>query len=495
VDYLGELYSYSDIDVYTFFNGYVVSSNQTHNTTDYRQYPVSVSSWYQPVMNSVNDISIIGAYVPPGYKDKHKRIAVARKILSPDGSVSGLIVFSLNELYFGDLLFNERFFVKGYNQPSAIRSGTAGAFIVTDSNDGLVYNSNHDLEPYLAGNLKKIIGSGGTHTGIQLKGVQYSVIMIHSNVSGFNILYLRSNQSIEQSIAKIIHNVYWVVAVFIFVMLAISYLISKRITDPVKRLSNVMKKAELSKDTVISDTASNDEIGELGHSFNVMMNRFVESQFLRNEAELGALQQQINPHFLYNTLGVINSISQVYECNEITTISEKLADMFRYSINKDFHELVKVRDEIAHVENYLTIQQIRFGNKFDVDYHIDEAVLDCKMLKFLLQPLVENAVFHGLEKKADKGCLRIAGTADNGVLSFIISDDGVGMSQTELHRVREKLDFINIENMKHGENKDSIGLWNVNARVQLSYGNRFGLSIESEPGKGSMVKLVLPVLQ
>lgn len=494
VNYFGELYPYSDIDVYTENNRYTVSSNSQHDTLDYTQFLDKIGYWYRYLLNSDTDIVFLKKYTAPGLKDNTEKMAVVRKYYSNDEALQGFIVFSLNNSFFDDLL-NAKRFNDGKFQHAQIEKPDNLQFItVTDEDGNIIYSSNRDLQNFLKGReaeIKRLVAKKDYTDLIRINGSNYFVTSASSKITKLNVISFNSIESIKKDIININRTIYGIVLLFILIMLVTSYFISKMITNPIKKLSGVMTKAEITNDVVYVNIERNDEIGELSHSFNVMMKKFVENQMLRKEAEISALQQQINPHFLYNTLGAINSISQVYGCEEITVISEKLADMFRYSINRDFHEFVRVQEEINHIENYLTIQQIRFGNKFEVKFEIDDELLNCRIIKFVLQPLVENAIYHGLEKKIDNGTLTIKAYRDGADMSFEIIDDGVGMSEDEIQKIYESINLKSNEKVE--KKRGSIGLKNVHARVQLLYGDKYGIKIISSEGRGTTVKLVVPI--
>lgn len=217
------------------------------------------------------------------------------------------------------------------------------------------------------------------------------------------------------------------------------------------------------------------------------------SQLLRNQAELFSLQQQINPHFLYNTLECIRGRALRSQEIEIAQMIELLARMFRYSADTA-SQLITLREEIAHAENYIAIQNYRFQNKFFLEVSFEQKQAEMENLAvpiLLLQPIVENAIQHGLEPKIGPGriCLRIYASKAN--LYIRIKDDGIGMDGETLWQLRQSLECPTGRGVKKGKHM-GIALANIHQRIRLLFGNLYGLSILSEPNMGTIVECVLP---
>jgi two-component system sensor histidine kinase YesM len=203
-----------------------------------------------------------------------------------------------------------------------------------------------------------------------------------------------------------------------------------------------------------------------------------------------ALQAQINPHFLYNTLSSIHWIALLTEENRIAEMVGALSDFLRFSLNKG-KEYCTVSQELAHIRNYVQVQAIRFPDEFEVDFTIDERLNETYMLKLLLQPLVENAMIHGIQKKEAKGIISIYAEQKGSLMSFKVMDDGIGMSEDQLKTVRESL------NPQKGlpASDASYGMRNVHERLQLHYGPESGLIIESRLYAGTCVSFSIPILE
>ncbi|QTH41016.1 sensor histidine kinase [Cohnella sp. LGH] len=285
----------------------------------------------------------------------------------------------------------------------------------------------------------------------------------------------------------------------IFVLLSI--LLSSLITKPIIDLSKTMRKNKLlSLVTVKKNLERTDEIGVLYTEYNKMIqdiDRFIKESYQNRlitlDSQMKALEAQINSHFLYNTLESINSIAEIEEVESIAVMTKALGDMFRYSIKTE-SELVPIEDELAHVSNYMTIQKIRYEDKIDFRLEIEEGLSSCKVLKLIVQPIIENALYHGLESTRKKGTVVVKVFRREELVVFEIADDGVGMSAQQLQELRALLSEPPAFSELGHRDKRSIGLKNVHSRISLYYGTEYGLSLESEQDKGTRVVLNVPIL-
>ncbi len=221
------------------------------------------------------------------------------------------------------------------------------------------------------------------------------------------------------------------------------------------------------------------------------------------EAQYLALQNQINPHFLYNTLEGIRSEALIAGIDSIAEMTEALATFFRYTISH-LDRLVTLEEELENVENYFYIQQFRFGEKLhlSMEYEHDEDISQPEILNFhlpklTLQPIVENAIFHGIEKNIGIGIIRIRIGVTDRRLFIRVSDNGVGMEEDKLIRLNEKLGRLHLENEKkeNGHNRGGIALINVNNRLKLLFGEEYGLYVYSNVGAGTDVEISLPLVR
>lgn len=236
-----------------------------------------------------------------------------------------------------------------------------------------------------------------------------------------------------------------------------------------------------------------DEMEEMARDMFGTQARLYESELNQKQAEFSALQSQINPHFLYNTLNCISSIGLEYGSREIAQITFCMSKIFRYSIKKD--NLVQIREEIDCIQAYMKIILIRYENKFSMELDMEDRLLSMKTPKMILQPIVENSVYHGLERMDQGGRLLLTGSTDvHGDVTFCITDTGRGMEPEELADLQAKLDTDSPERVPGGQPAQGIGLTNIHNRLRLLFGEGYGITIESRFGHGMTVTVKIPQL-
>lgn len=235
-----------------------------------------------------------------------------------------------------------------------------------------------------------------------------------------------------------------------------------------------------------------DEINQLTHRLVETSSKLYEAELLKKESELAFLRAQINPHFLYNTLESIKAISSIKGVYEVRDMAKSLARIFRYSIKGI--GIVQLREEFHIIRSYVQIQQIRFPNRFLVKYDLPEEILSARIVKMILQPIVENAIYHGLEPKRGTGTLILEGQIrQEHLLSIRIMDDGIGMNPETLHTFRMQLQD-NASPESNDSNTSGIGILNVQKRIVLTYGPEYGISLDSTPNQGTCITINLPYL-
>ncbi|WHH59094.1 sensor histidine kinase [Petroclostridium sp. X23] len=372
---------------------------------------------------------------------------------------------------------------------------------ILDTEGSIIFNSSNlqyvkRLDDQL---LSKIQGSpSGTLRHI-INGEDYLVIHKTSEVSGWKFVAFSKINSLLEKTHKV-KTIVLTVGFFAFSFSVIlSIVIAIKVTTPLKNLNISMDGVTDRNFDVYLRPTSNDEIGKLTRNFNSMIRRIknlivkkYEADIRRKQAELKALESQINPHFLYNTLETISSIAYLKDVPEIMTISRSLSDLFRYSINNE-KKLVTLGDELYHTANYINIQKIRHGNKFNVCYNIPEEAKKYNVIKLILQPIIENSINHGLELIKLGGIIKVSAhkSLDN-MLIIEVEDNGIGIPHEKLKRIQADL---NRDSAETYETSGSIGLANVHFRIKHYYGNNYGLTIESTDEKGCKVILKLPITE
>ena len=287
-------------------------------------------------------------------------------------------------------------------------------------------------------------------------------------------------------------SIYVLVAIGLMaVALFFSRFVAKSITLPIQRLCDSMERVQ-EGDFSVSDIVvdSENEIGSLTRSFNVMTQRIhelmaqnIREQEAKRKSELKALQSQINPHFLYNTLDSIIWMAEGKKNEEVVLMTASLARLLRQSISNE-DELVSIGQEIEYARGYLTIQKMRYKDKLEFWIEVEPSILNIRLIKLVLQPVIENAIYHGLKYKESRGLLLVKGFMKNGNAVLQVIDDGVGMDQETLDHIyeRHKVDY----------HSNGVGIYNVQKRLQLYYGNEYGIVYESKPGEGTTATITIP---
>lgn len=273
----------------------------------------------------------------------------------------------------------------------------------------------------------------------------------------------------------------------------IFFLVSRFITDPIKRLEQAMRNVEKSDYFRMEEVnlASSKEVEALAGRFNKMMvkikelmDRVIAEQDAQRRSELKALQNQINPHFLYNTLDSIVWLIENGKNKEAGEMVVALARLFRIGISKD-KEVISVREELEHVRNYLLIQSIRYPDSFDYIFETEPQALELPTLKLILQPIVENAIYHGLKHKIDRGLIHIRATIEDDFLVLSVRDNGYGMREETIQGIYDSFaDAVETE---------SVGLKNIYQRIRIFSGGKAQMLIESELDEGTIITIKEPI--
>lgn len=314
-------------------------------------------------------------------------------------------------------------------------------------------------------------------TYYDIESVDYRLI----NLVPLNEL-LKENRVIQEVVFKVA-----VISFLICILCAL--LFSFRVLSPLKKIRTQMKMVENENFNVQVTLKGNDEITMLGRSFNKMslklkelVNQVYVIRIKQKEAELAALQAQINPHFLYNALDTIYWISRMEKAFETSKLVEALAKLFRLSLNSG-REITLLQDEMNHLSNYMIIQKKRYGDAISFNMEAEDGLMDCQVIKLILQPLVENAINHGIDKKDGKGNISVLIREEGQNLIYEIKDDGIGVDVDEMNRLLKEA----------GESNRGFGIKNVNDRLKLYFGEQYGITFMSGQGTGTTVIVVQPI--
>jgi two-component system sensor histidine kinase YesM len=304
----------------------------------------------------------------------------------------------------------------------------------------------------------------------------------------------RVNESLQRS-----GTILTVMEITIFILVAIFAVytvtsVAENISMPILKLKNLSVQIAEGDLEARVEPLDVDELKELAQSLNIMAGRIrglIDENIreLKNlqKSEMKALQAQIAPHFLYNTFDTIIWLAEAGRNDDVINVAMAFSNFFRISLSKG-KDWVTVRQEVEHVKSYLTIQRVRYESILDYSVEVDEEMMELKMLKLILQPLVENALYHGIKFRRNRGGLiTIKGWLENNEICFSVEDNGVGIQPDRLQLIRSRLE--------NGDIADEVGygLFNVNKRIQLYYETTKDLVLESTPGQGTTVSFRLPL--
>ena len=373
---------------------------------------------------------------------------------------------------------------------SGISFGSKGYIFILDGNGNLIY---HPQQQLLYSGLKtekiqEVLESGESNF-VTEDGKLYSISK--SRETGWTVVGVSYIDDLLKNSDET-GRIYIISAVMILLAaLVLAYVLSYGITKPIMLLGDSMKEVEKGHfDHAVLEVSGQNEIARLSTAFNMMiteikhlMEQNVEEQRQKRKSELRALQAQINPHFLYNTLDSIIWMAEWGKTKEVVLMTSSLAKLLRQSISNQ-NELVRVEEEVEYTRSYLTIQKMRYKDKLEYDIQVSPEALGQKIPKLVLQPLVENAIYHGIKYKEGKGVVQIEGQLEQKELILRISDDGIGMTEEQLAKIFEKRET--------DIRKNGVGVLNVHERIQLYYGKDYGLRFSSTLGEGTVVEVHIP---
>ena len=450
-------------------NGYTYS---TYSKNKYYLNNIKEELWYEEIVKSDGDTVLINTYKDENgigpYKNIFKMGRLIKDIITNE--TLGILIMDISETML-------------YDRYSKMIDN--GSFIYITDSSGKIISSKDKRD--IGKNYKDIFNNDDRN----IEGsVNSTKIISQIEEYEWNIIQeIPSNISMKIS-NKIISITTLIIMFVSFIALIITYKLSKWITKPIIQIKNKMQ--EVTGGNLKSQIIVNreDEIGDLQESFNSMVNQLntsieniKESEKQKRVAELSFLQAQINPHFLYNTLSGIRFLISMGKNEEAEEMLYRFTKLLRAILPKA-SEMITLGDEIENIKNYGELQQMRYTNSFEIEYHIEERVLDFKIPSFILQPILENAILYSMEKENNFGYIKVTASEENEHIKIIIEDNGIGMSKDKLITVLNK-----------GVSINSVGVTNVHERIQLNYGMKYGLRIESEEGKGTKVIFILPNLR
>lgn len=397
-------------------------------------------------------------------------------------ATQALLLINLNYMYFEEIFSNVNLGNGGYVYLTNDRGD-----IIWHPKQNEIYSGRFKEDNKYAATLK----DGITVENVSGKNLTLNVRTI--GYTGWKLVGVTPSAALGVDGIKFRFFVLFVADLFLFLLAMINAFISDKISNPIKSLDGSVREIESGNLDVEIVPSGSYEVEHLGKSIKnmlgrikVLMSDLVEEHNAKRKSEFDTLQSQINPHFLYNTLDIIVWMIENENSDKAVSIVTALAKFFRISLSKG-KNIITVKDEVEHVRNYLMIQNMRFKNRFEYSIDVDEEVLSYSSLKLMLQPLVENAIYHGMEFMDGDGEIDVKVFKEDDSLYFTITDNGLGMSEDMVEALLSK-DFV------PSKKGSGIGVKNVNERIKLYFGNEYGLKVESEPDEGTKITIHLPAV-
>ena len=447
--------------------------------------PFQNERWYREAAENPEEIQLISVVTGRNIVTNRSYsiddvFSLAKAVQDPEtGEVLGVILLDIRH----DII---------QSSINGVTIGEKGFVFVMDQEDNIVYTPVNGIVYRVNPKWVKAMES----MSVQIQGGSYQIRSELSPYTGWRTVGVFSMDEVMSSVNTIVYILFTCVIISLVLVVIVSFKFSRTLTNPIFKLKRLMKQAESGDLTVRFNFQHNDEIGELGQSFNHMIARidqliqmvYVEQENKRT-AEMKSLQEQIKPHFLYNTLDTISWMARDYDAEDIVRLVDALTNMFRIGLSHG-KDIITVKEEITHVSNYLYIQKIRYKDKLNYVIHVDESLYAIEVPKLILQPLVENAIYHGVKAKRGGGTITITGVPEGENLVFTVQDNGAGMPQEKVEELNRRMSERSVL-----DEQKSFGLFYIRERIQLCYGTGYGVHVESALGEGTRVTITLPLYQ
>lgn len=442
-------------------------------------------SWLEEY-NKLEDIS--GRTIPRLKNNNYPKLISIVKPIFIDREKKGAVVLNINSEKLHNIITTEKY----QNQSSIYLLNDSGSIIMSSEEDQFG-NSIKDI-PYL----KDVMESGSDPSVIKnIDGMDSVISVTPSARFGFTYISITSMLHYQNKLNQLRSQILLLIILLIVLSLIFAYFAAIRSYKPVAEIITVLedpqkfndygdpRKARLNELRYIIST-----ILKQIHANEIMKDELENKLKLLDQSQFAMLQSQINPHFLYNTLETINwmAFDLTKSDNKVSKAVNSLAQLFRNNVYLGDY-IIPIGQEIENTKNYLNILELRYGDVFKVIWDIDEKIKSYSIIKICLQPIIENAVYHGIKPKGREGLLKIRGEiSGNGEILFRIRDNGVGMNPFRLADINRKL------NDRENQMEDHIGIYNVNQRIKIVFGKEYGLSIESEENLGTEVLIKIPMV-
>ncbi|MCM3409586.1 cache domain-containing sensor histidine kinase [Metabacillus litoralis] len=491
-DYLSSTFDstneYNSIRIFSNNGDFI---NSSYSKKDYHLFSydsLEDKKWRSRMFNNKNDKLIVNIH--PIEKGVYSFTA-SKPVINPfTGERIGYISFDKTLASFGEIF-------KQFES----RNGSSVQIINPDQT--ILYHTEHDfIGTSVSKDLVEIaLNSNEKSITTEVNGEKF--LIVSSKIEGHDLLIIGTLEGkFLSDQLQSLRNIILVISIIsLFSVLILSIILSIKLSNPIKQLSKIMSSVEDGNlDITINVPKSNIETDVLTRSFTSMVNKIkyliktqYESEIHRKNAELKALLMQINPHFLYNTLEVIEGIADNSEVYEISDISQSLSKMLRYSIDLK-QEKVFVQQEVENCLDFFLILKSRFEEQLIIEHHVDPEVCKYMIVKMTLQPLIENSIKHGVEKKIGTGFIKLTVSAEGNKVVINIEDNGVGFAEDKYEEFQTFIKQTELTTTSLSSSK-SLGLRNVYSRLKMVFGEELEFTILSTEGKGTIISVKFPALE
>lgn len=411
-------------------------------------------------------------------------ISLFKIIGSSNSKVKGILLFNLRSEYYLKLLQNIQISPNGY--------------VILVNNDSHILSKSVSLDNDIGEKgiafLRNNAGNSGSFNVTGAGGEKMFVVFNTIGLNDWVVAAVVPEKDILREAEKIKVITFMIIAMLSAISVILAFIIASSISSPIRFLSRQVRRFEKGDFNVTFNIQDNDsEIGILAKGLSSLLKtvknllqEIREEQMKKRQVELLALQSQINPHFLYNTLGSIRHLIDMDENQDASRMLGALTKYFMIGISKG-KEIITIREEVEHVHNYLLIQKMRYSTAFGFEFDIAPEIMDCRIIKLTLQPIVENSIYHGIKNKRGKGMIRVTGERQGEKVVIVIFDNGAGMDEDTLCNIRKSIQASGIS-----ESPITYGMKNVNERIRLHFGHDYGIEIDSIKDHYTVVKIRIP---
>lgn len=441
---------------------------------------VTEKMWYKTALGKNGVFTISSSHVQDIIEYQYPWVVSLSSAILDNGHNIGVLLVDLNYKVIDNLCKRIQLEDKGY-------------IFIIDELGNTIYHPRQNLiysglktEP-----IDQIMASETNHFIIRINEEEYLYNIAKSEASGWRVVGVVKTKDLL-TYSTMAMNTYFIATIIIVgAAVALFIKLSKRITRPIRILEDAMKRFEIGEfKSAEVEILENNEIGRLGKTFNRMNQKIqqlieekVQDEKLKRQSEMRALQAQINPHFLYNTLDSIIWMAESGKNSEVIKMTAELARFLRQNISNE-RELISIEQEMSYVKSYLNIQKMRYRDQLNYTIHVSDEIKNYHIIKLMIQPLIENAIYHGIKYKNEQGHISIRANEQSGKIMIEIIDDGVGMDEVTLNSIFQKKETSFRNN--------GVGVYNVYSRLKLQYGVQGEISYESIPHQGTKVKILIP---